>query len=114
MASDSKFLVNLGQVGGVPGIALGVFALFATGILSYLEIIPEGYRGPLVIIISLGVILIVLLTIWAWKQERAPNKLAALSEGNDSPAKASIQGGEGELIAESKGDRSPATATMKK
>lgn len=53
---DLSGLAKLGKIGGIVGIGLGVAVLLFGDILKGIGVLPENWRGPVVVLIILSVV----------------------------------------------------------
>lgn len=83
---DVSQLSKLGRVAGVPGIALGAVVLLLGAVMTATNTLPDGWRGPALIIIILGSILLGVLAVLGWISGARGNSQIARTEGDDSPA----------------------------
>jgi hypothetical protein len=67
---DLSELSKLGKVAGVPGIALGVVACIVVTIVAATETLSDPWRGPIVMVLVIGAILLVGLTLVVWSSGR--------------------------------------------
>lgn len=107
---DLSQLPKLGQVAGVPGIALGAAVLLLSAVLAGADLLPEGWRGPVAVLVILGAVLLTVVAL----RGRARSTQFAQTSGAISPASnydASKDGGS--QIARTLGDNSPASNVRK-
>jgi hypothetical protein len=83
---DISQLPKLGKVAGVPGIALGVVVLVLGAVVAASNLLPEGWRGPVMVIVVAGVVLLAVLAIRSWARGTRGDAQVATSEGDRSPA----------------------------
>jgi hypothetical protein len=83
---DLSQLPKLGKVAGVPGIALGVVVLVLGAVVAAANMLPEGWRGPVMVIVALGVVLLGVLTIRGWARGNRADAQIADTQGDRSPA----------------------------
>jgi hypothetical protein len=60
---DVSQLAKLGKVAGVPGIALGAVVLLLGAVLAAANVLPEGWRGPVMVVVVVGVVLLGVLAV---------------------------------------------------
>lgn len=105
MAVDVSALAKLGKVAGVPGIALGVTAMVLGMIAEASGVLPEEWRGPVLIVIVLGAIGLGVLALLGWLCASAQ---VGHSEGADAPVNNTDKSkSTGSQVGTTKGDRSP-------
>ena len=83
---DLSLLSKLGQVAGVPGIALGAVALLLAAVVTSTHLLPETWRGPVLIVIIVGVVLLGLLAFLGWVCGKREDAQSADTEGDHSGA----------------------------
>jgi len=107
---DLSQLSKLGKVGGVPGIALGAVVLVLGGVLAATGVLPDGWRGPMLTLVAIGILALGALVMVGWMRGARAGAQVARTEGNASAARnedASRTGGAQE--ATTRGKNSPAT-----
>jgi len=109
---DLSLLEKLGKVASVPGIALGALVLVLLAILNSVGALPEAWRGPITIVIAVGVLLLALLAVAAWARGQRAGAQIARAEGDHSPA-SNVDRTKtgGSQTATAKGNNSPASNT---
>jgi len=111
---DLSQLSKLGKVGGVPGIALGAVVLVLGGVLAAMDVLPEGWRGAVLTLVTIGILALGALALAGWMRGARAGAMVARTEGDNSAAlveDASRTGGAQEAIT--RGKNSPATAIRK-
>ncbi len=106
---DLSQLPALGKVAGVPGIALGAFVLVAGAALALTEVLPEAWRGPVLVLPIAVAGLLGGLGLLGWMRGQRGGAQVARTEGDRSEARnedASKSGGRQE--ARTRGKDSPA------
>jgi len=107
---DLSQLSRLGKVAGVPGIALGAAVLVLGAVLAETGAVPEGWRGPLLIVVAVGAVLLAVLAVLGWAHGRRGGAQIATTRGDDSAAKNIDRSGTGgRQSASTRGARSPAS-----
>ena len=102
-------LAKLGKIGGIAGIGLGVAVLLFGDILKGIGVLPENWRGPVVVLIILSVATLAGGALAGWLLRQRGSAQIAKTEGNNAEARnenASKDGARQE--ATTKGDNSPA------
>ncbi len=84
---DLSQLSRLGKVAGVPGIALGAVVLVLGAVLAATNTVPEGWRGPLLIVIAVGVVLLGTLAVRGWARGKQGDAQVATALGDRSARK---------------------------
>jgi hypothetical protein len=103
---DRPELSKLGKVGGVPGIALGAVVSVLGAVLGLTDQVPEAWRGPLFLVMTLGVVALAGLALAGWIRGGAQ---IAATEGDDSEARNEDYTNSGaRQVATSRGKRAPA------
>jgi O-antigen ligase len=106
---DLSQLSGLGKVGGVPGIALGAVVLVLGAVLALTDVLPEVWRGPLLLVVVLGTVALGGLALAGWIRGSRGDAQIATTEGIRSEARnenASKDGARQE--ARTRGEESPA------
>jgi MFS family permease len=107
---DISPLEKLGKVAGVPGIAIGAFVLVVGGVLAATDALPAGWRGPVIVLVVIGALLLGLLALAGWMRAARAGAQVARTRGDDSAARnedASRTGGRQEAVT--RGNNAPAT-----
>lgn len=102
-------LAKLGKIGGIVGIGLGMAVLLFGDVLKGIGVLPENWRGPVVVLIILGVVALAGGALAGWILRQRGGVQIAKTEGNNAEARnenASKDGARQE--ATSKGDNSAA------
>lgn len=101
-------LVQLGKVAGVPGIALGVYALLCLGLIGS-GAVPEAWRGPMYAILAVGAVVLGVVALWFWNGGRAGPQIAG-TIGDNSGARNTdkTKGAGGRQVAWTQGNNAPA------
>ena len=86
MRMDISLLPKLGKIAGVPGIALGVVVLLLGAVLAAVGILPEGWRGPVVVVVIVGAVLLGVLAVLGWARGTRGGAQVARTEGDHSAA----------------------------
>jgi hypothetical protein len=70
---DLSGLAKLGKIGGITGIGLGMAVLLFGDILKGIGVLPENWRGPVVVLIILIAVALAggALAGWLLRQRRA-------------------------------------------
>jgi hypothetical protein len=102
-------LSKLGRVGGVPGIALGGAVLVLSAVLGLTDLIPEAWRGPLLLVVVLGAVSFAVAALAGWMRNSSASDQVARTKGDRSAAynEDAISGARQE--ATTSGKESPAT-----
>ncbi len=103
LANFYKGLVNLGKIGGVPAVALGVIG----SVLYVPNLVPDDWKGPVIIGVSAATVLIVWLT--------RPGTVTVSTEGDNSEARLEDHRKQGDArqSVKTKGKKSPAILIRK-
>ena len=83
---DISQLPKLGKIAGVPGIALGVVVLLLGAVVAAVGILPEGWRGPVAVVVIVGAVLLGVLAVLGWARGTRGGALVARTEGDYSAA----------------------------
>lgn len=83
---DLSQLPKLGKVAGVPGIALGVAVLLLGAVVEASGVLPDTWRGPVLLIIVLGAVLLGVLGLLTWSRSTSVGAQIARTKGDKSPA----------------------------
>lgn len=81
---DLSQLPKLGKVAGVPGIALYVIALVLGAVVDGSGALPEGWRGPIWLVLVVGMVAIGILAVGAGSRARGARAQAARAIGTDN------------------------------
>ena len=84
---ELSHLSKLGRAAGVPGIALGSATAVLGAVLGLTNVITEGWRGPLLLVIVLGVVGFVVIALFGWIRSSRVGDQLARTEGADSPSR---------------------------
>lgn len=84
---DLSQLSGLGKVGGVPGIALGAAVLVLGAVLGLTDVIPEAWRGPLLVVVALGAVGFAVLALVGWMRGSRAGEQVVRTEGDRSAAR---------------------------
>jgi O-antigen ligase len=84
---DLSQLSSLGKVGGVPGIALGAAVLMLGAVLELTDAVPEAWRGPLLLVVTIGVVAFVGLALAGWIRSGHGGAQIARTDGDRSEAR---------------------------
>jgi hypothetical protein len=110
MPMDISQLSRLGKVAGVPGIALGGMVLVLGAVLATTNIVPAGWRGPMLIVVAVGVVLLGVLAVYGWARGSRGGAQVATTEGDRSAAgNIDKSGTGGSQRAGTRGPHSPAS-----
>ena len=105
---DLLQLSGLGKVGGVPGIALGAAVLLLGAVVGSTDVIPEVWRGPLLVVVALGAVGFAVLALAGWMRVSRPGEQVARTEGDRSAARnEDASKGAGRQEATTRGKDSP-------
>ena len=102
-------LTKLGKIGGIAGIALGMVVLIFGDVLKGLGVLPENWRGPVIVLIILSVAVLAGGALAGWLLRQRGGAQIAKAEGNNAEARnenASKDGARQE--ATTKGNNAPA------
>ena len=77
---DLSQLPRLGIVAGVPGIALGAVVLLLGAVLAATNVLPEGWRGPVIVVV--GVVLLGVLAVRGWARGNRADAQIAITQGD--------------------------------
>ena len=95
---------------GVPGIALGAVVLLLGAVLAATNVLPEGWRGPVMVVVVVGVVLLGVLAVRGWARGNRADAQIAITQGDRSAAsnldKTKTGGSQ---FASSRGTNSPAS-----
>ena len=106
---DFSWLEKLGKVGGIAGIALGVFVLVAGAVINASGTVPDAWRGPIFVALIVGAVVLAALALVLWAGGR-PGAQVATAEGDDSAILIKDKGkGGGSQSGNTKGKNSPVT-----
>ena len=83
---DISQLTKLGKIAGVPGIALGVVVLLLGAVVAAVGILPEGWRGPVMVVVIVGAVLLGVLGVLGWARGTRGGAQVARTEGDHSTA----------------------------
>ena len=83
---DFSLLRWLGKTAGVPGIALGVVVLLLGAVVAAIGILPEGWRGPVAVVVIVGAVLLGVLAVLGWARGTRGGAQVAHTEGDHSAA----------------------------
>ena len=86
MRMDISLLPKLGKIAGVPGIALGIVVLLLGAVVAAVGILPEGWRGPVVVVVIVGAVLLGVLGVLGWSRGTRGGAQVARAEGDHSAA----------------------------
>ena len=86
MRVDISQLPKLGKIAGVPGIALGVVVLLLGAVVAAVDILPEGWRGPVAVVVIVGAVLLGVLAVLGWARGTRGGAQVARTEGDRSDA----------------------------
>jgi hypothetical protein len=107
---DLSQLPKLGKVAGVPGIALGAVVLLLGAVLAATNVLPMGWRGPVMVVVVVGVVLLGVLAVRGWARGNRADAQIAITQGDRSAAsnldKTKTGGSQ---LASSRGTNSPAS-----
>ena len=79
---DLSQLPDLGTVAGVPDIALGAVVLLLGAVLAATNVLPEGWRGPVMVVVVVGVVLLGVLTVRGWACGNRADAQIAFTQGD--------------------------------
>jgi len=79
---DLSQLPKLGKVAGVPGIALGAVVLLLGAVLAATNVLPEGWRGPVMVVVVVGVVLLGVLAVRGWARGNRADAQIAITQGD--------------------------------
>jgi hypothetical protein len=80
-------LAKLGKIGGVAGIGLGMVVLVFGDVLKGLGVLPENWRGPILVLIILSVAALAGGALAGWILRQRSAAQIAKTEGNNSEAR---------------------------
>ena len=80
-------LAKLGKIGGIAGIGLGVAVLLFGDILKGIGVLPENWRGPVVVLIILSVVALAGGALAGWILRQRGGAQIAKTEGNNAEAR---------------------------
>jgi len=83
---DISQLPKLGKIAGVPGIALGVVVLLLGAVVAAAGVLPEGWRGPVIVVIIVGTMLLGVLAVLGWARGTRGGAQVARTERDHSAA----------------------------
>ncbi len=102
-------LAKLGKIGGVAGIGLGVALLVFGDVLKNIGVLPENWRGPVIVLIILSVVALAGGALAGWLLRQRGGAQIAKTEGNNAEARNENTSKDGaRQEATTKGDNSPA------
>jgi hypothetical protein len=99
---DIRQLTRLGKVAGVPGVALGAVVLLLGGVLAAADALPDGWRGPVVIAVAIGAVLLGAFVTISVGQVARTSGAASIASNEDGSKASAFQ------YASTRGKNSPA------
>jgi apolipoprotein N-acyltransferase len=97
---DPSKLTGLGKVGGVPGIALGMVVLVVCAALTYTGLLPEAWRGPVLVLAIAGAVLLGFVALARVRVARTEGKGSGVTQKNALVAKAETKGDNAPVVQE--------------
>lgn len=92
---DLSQLPQLGKVAGVPGVGMGAVALVLGGVLAAADLLPEGWRGPVLLVVAVGAVGLGALVVLGWARAARGAAQTARTRGDRSAAENVDESGTG-------------------
>ena len=83
---DISQLHKLGEVGGVPGIAIGAAVLIIGAVIAAAGVLPDAWRGPVLLASVVGAVLLGGLALVGWIRGARAGSMVAVATGDGADA----------------------------